>query len=67
MIFRQLLRSYIGTAVEIMTAHGVTEGTLQSVGSSTLTLKVSPILNGPSGHIAAIPLQAIEVIRIPAK
>ncbi|MDU5144168.1 MAG: hypothetical protein E6230_18530 [Paenibacillus dendritiformis] len=66
MNFRQLLRSYIGNAVEIMTAHGVTAGTLQSVGNSTLTLKVPLIFNGPSGQIAAIPLQAIELVRIPA-
>lgn len=66
MNFRQLLRGYLGTVVELITAHGVTAGTLQSVGSSTLTLKVPPILNGPSGQIAAIPLQSIEFVRIPA-
>lgn len=67
MNFRQLLLGYIGTVVEIITAHGVTAGRVQSVGSSTLTLKVPPIVDGPSGQIAAIPLQAIEFVRIPAE
>lgn len=66
MNFRQILRRYIGSGVEIITSHDVTAGTLQSVGSSTLTLKVPPILYGPSGQIAALPLQAVEFVRIPA-
>ncbi|GIP27422.1 hypothetical protein J23TS9_25520 [Paenibacillus sp. J23TS9] len=64
MDFKELVRGYTGSEVEIMTSGDLIVGTLISVNKASLMMKIPPIMYGPPGEIALIPLRSIEFVRV---
>ena len=64
MDFKELVRGFTGSEVEIMTSGDLIVGTLISVNKASLMMKIPPIVYGPPGEIALIPLRAIEYVRV---
>ncbi|MEC0369307.1 hypothetical protein [Paenibacillus chibensis] len=64
MDFKSLVRGYTGSEVEVMTTGDLIVGTLVSVNQASLMMKIPPIMYGPPGEIALIPLRSIEFVRV---
>lgn len=64
MNFRDMIRGFVGSEVEVLTSNDYLDGTLISIDETTLILQIPPILYGPPGDIAVIPLASVELIRI---
>lgn len=64
MDFKELVRGFTGSEVEIMTSGDLIIGTLISVNKASLMMKIPPIMYGPPGEIALIPLRSIEFVRV---
>ncbi|WP_136604598.1 hypothetical protein [Paenibacillus dokdonensis] len=64
MDFKELVRGFTGSEVEIMTSGDQIVGTLISVNKASLIMKIPPIMYGPPGEIALIPLRSIEFVRV---
>lgn len=64
MDFKSLVRGYTGSEVEVMTSGDLIVGTLVSVNQASLMMKIPPIMYGPPGEIALIPLRSIEFVRV---
>ncbi|GAB6988875.1 hypothetical protein [Paenibacillus pini] len=64
MTFKELVRGLIGMEVEVMTPGDLIVGTLISVNQASLMLRIPPILYGPPGDVAIIPLKAVDFVRV---
>lgn len=64
MNFKELVRGFTGAEIEVMTPGDLITGTLISVNQASLMLKIPPIMYGPPGDVAIIPLLAVEFIRV---
>ncbi|MED5019883.1 hypothetical protein P9847_21630 [Paenibacillus chibensis] len=64
MDFKSLVRGYTGSEVEVMTSGDLIVGRLVSVNQASLMMKIPPIMYGPPGEIALIPLRSIEFVRV---
>ncbi|MWV43589.1 hypothetical protein GRF59_08065 [Paenibacillus sp. HJL G12] len=64
MNFKELVQGFTGEEVEVMTSGDLIVGTLISVNKASLLMKIPPIMYGPPGDVALIPLRSIEFIRI---
>lgn len=64
MNFRDMVRGFLGSEVEVLTSNDYLDGILVSVDETTLILRVPPIIYGPPGDLAFVPLSSVELIRI---
>ncbi|MGN7355970.1 hypothetical protein ACTHPF_01310 [Paenibacillus sp. SAF-054] len=64
MDFIALIHSFTGMEIEIMTSGDLITGTLVSVNHASLMMKIPPVMYGPPGEIALVPLKAIEYVRV---
>lgn len=64
MDFKELVRGFTNSEVEVMTPGDMITGTLISVNDASLMLKVPPVMYGPPGDVAIVPLRSVEFIRV---
>nr|WP_145156729.1 hypothetical protein [Paenibacillus terrae] len=64
MDFKELVRSFTNSEVEVMTPGDMITGTLISVNDASLMLKVPPVMYGPPGDVAIVPLRSVEFVRV---
>ncbi|GIO53123.1 hypothetical protein BK138_08325 [Paenibacillus rhizosphaerae] len=64
MDFKELVRGFINSEVEVMTPGDMITGTLISVNDASLMLKVPPVMYGPPGDVAIVPLRSVEFVRV---
>ncbi|WP_426453032.1 hypothetical protein ACP26L_13035 [Paenibacillus sp. S-38] len=64
MNFKQMLSSFIGSEVEVLVPGELFTGELLAVTGSRITLKITPVIYGPPGDEAVIPLRAIQFVRV---
>ncbi|MBB3125833.1 hypothetical protein FHS19_000487 [Paenibacillus rhizosphaerae] len=64
MDFKELVRGFTGSEVEVMTPGDMITGTLISVNDASLMLKVPPVMYGPPGDVAIVPLRSVEFVRV---
>ncbi|GAK38549.1 hypothetical protein PUW24_17180 [Paenibacillus urinalis] len=64
MNFRDMIRGFLGSEVEVLTANDYLDGTLISIDETTLVLQIPPIIYGPPGDVAVVPLSSVELVRV---